>query len=165
MTAARHPRKLQIVPLLCLTLAALGGWSVLPGLAGTTERIVVDAHSGLAINGFDPVAYFTDSAALMGRSTFEASFANVTWRFRNEGNRAAFLDHPEIYTPHFGGYDPVAVARGVGVAGNPRYWLVSGKRLYLFYTEESRALFVAGEAELSATADREWPKVQFTLSP
>ena len=57
---------------------------------------------------------------------FEASQAGAVWRFRNEGNRASFVAHPEIYGPQFGGYDPIDVARGVTVAGNPRFWLIVG---------------------------------------
>ena len=52
--------------------------------------------------------------------------AGAVWRFRNEGNRASFVAHPEIYGPQFGGYDPVDLARGVTVAGNPWFWLDSG---------------------------------------
>ena len=91
---------------LCLDLTAL---------AATTERVVVNRYSGLAIEGFDPVAYFTDSAAVRGVADFEAAEAGAVWRFRNEGNRASFVAHPEVYGPQFGGYDPVDLGRGVTV--------------------------------------------------
>ena len=74
-------------------------------------------HTGLAISGFDPVAYFTDGKPVFGRPDLELSLGGAVWRFRNVGNRAAFADHPEIYRPRFGGYDPVAVARGALGAG------------------------------------------------
>ena len=96
----------------------------MPVCAATTERIVVDRHSGLAISGFDPVAYFTDAVPRKGIEDHELSSAGVTWRFRNEGNMAAFVADPDIYTPQFGGYDPVAVARGVAAAGHPQLWLI-----------------------------------------
>ena len=67
----------------------------------------------------------------------------AVWRFRNEGNRAAFADHPEVYTPRFGGYDPVAIARGVSVPGHPLFWAVAGERLYLFYNDKARTEFLA----------------------
>ena len=94
--------------------------------AATTERLVVNRYSGLAIDGFDPVAYFTDARPVVGQPGFEVSEAGAVWRFRNEGNRAFFIAHPEIYGPQFGGYDPVDVARGIAFAGNPQFWLVSG---------------------------------------
>src|SRR5438309_6498780 len=90
----------------------------LPARAATTERVVVNRYTGLAIEGFDPVAYFVDSRPVLGLPQFEASEAGAVWRFRNEGNRASFVAHPDIYGPQFGGYDPVDLARGVTVAGN-----------------------------------------------
>ena len=91
----------------------------LSALAATTERVVVNHYSGLAIEGFDPVAYFTDSIAVQGVVDFEASESGAVWRFRNEGNRAAFHDRPDVYMPLFGGYDIIAVARGAPVPGSP----------------------------------------------
>ena len=88
-------------------IAATGGPSRVE--AATGELVVVDRHTGLAISGFDPVAYFIDTPS-PGRGEFEATFAGAVWRFRNAGNRAAFVADPEVYMPRFGGYDPVAVA-------------------------------------------------------
>ena len=102
-----------------------------------TTGIVVNALTGLAISGFDPVAYFVDAKPKMGRPDMELRLDGAVWRFQNEGNRAAFADHPEVYTPRFGGYDPVAIARGVSVPGHPLFWAVTGERLYLFYQRRS----------------------------
>ena len=68
------------------------------------------------------MAYFTDAAPRLGSSDFELSFAGVVWRFHNEGNRAAFIANPEVYMPRFGGYDPVAVARGASAPGHAELW-------------------------------------------
>jgi hypothetical protein len=140
------------------------------GLAGpigaaTTEKVVVDRNSGLAILGFDPVAYFTDAKALPGKDEFEQALAGVVWRFRSEGNRAAFLADPDVYRPRFGGYDPVGVARGVAVAGNPLLWAISDQRLYLFYTAETRKEFASDPVRTLATADKSWPYVHRMIVP
>ncbi|MBU6464886.1 MAG: hypothetical protein KGK01_15950 [Bradyrhizobium sp.] len=132
--------------------------------ASTTERVVVNRFSGLAIEGFDPVAYFTDGEAEVGREQFEASEAGAVWRFRNEGNRASFVAHPDIYGPQFGGYDPMDLARGVTVAGNPRFWLVSGERLYLFNREETRAAFALDPSRVLRRATYRWPGIEQTLA-
>ena len=130
--------------------------------AATTERVIVNRYTGLAIEGYDPVAYFTDARPVLGLPEFEAAQAGAVWRFRNEGNRASFVAHPEIYGPQFGGYDPVDLARGVTFAGNPRFWLVSGQRLYLFGREENRDAFAADPAARSArsqsSAGRSWSR-------
>ena len=147
--------------LACLCLVVSDG---LPAHASTTERVVVNRFSGLAIEGFDPVAYFVDGAAEVGSEDFEAPQDGAVWRFRNQGNRASFLAHPEIYGPQFGGYDPVDLARGVTVAGSPRFWLVSGQRLYLFSREESRGAFAADTVRLLRSATQRWPAIMQTLA-
>jgi hypothetical protein len=131
----------------------------------TSERIVIDLNSGLAISGFDPVAYFTDGAALPGKGALEQVVAGAAWRFRNEGNRAAFVADPDIYMPRFGGHDPIALARGRAVAGNPLVWLISGERLYLFYTPEARDQFAGNPAATAAAAELQWPAVRRLLVP
>ena len=132
--------------------------------ASTTERVVVNRFSGLAIEGFDPVAYFADARPVQGLPQFEASDSGAVWRFRNASNRASFVAHPDIYGPQFGGYDPIDLARGVTVAGNPRFWLVSGQRLYLFNREETRAAFVADPSKVLRSATQRWPGIQQSLA-
>ena len=145
------------------TLAALAGFPS-TAEAQTTERVIVNRYTGLAIEGYDPVAYFADARAELGRQDFEASQAGAVWRFRNEGNRASFIAHPEIYGPVFGGYDPVDVARGVTYAGNPRFWLIAGQRLYLFGREENRDAFAVDPAGILRKAKARWPALEQDLA-
>jgi hypothetical protein len=135
-----------------------------PADAATTERVIVNRYSGLAIEGYDPVAYFVDARPSVGLADFEASEAGAVWRFRNEGNRANFVAHPDIYGPQFGGYDPVDVARGVTFAGNPRFWLVSGQRLYLFGREENRDVFAVDPGAVLRNASVRWPGLEQNLA-
>jgi hypothetical protein len=149
--------------------ALLAGFFACPGSdltaqAATTERVVVNRYSGLAIEGFDPVAYFTDSRATPGVVDFEARELGAVWRFRNEGNRASFVAHPEVYGPQFGGYDPVDLGRGVTYAGNPRFWVVAGDRLYLFGREENRDAFAADPRHFLKDASARWPAIEQNLA-
>lgn len=162
MTAARNLRKAFYVPVVAALLVLL---TLTRPPADPVERIAVDLHTGLAIAGFDPVAYFVEAQAMPGKGEFEYAFSGAVWRFRNEGNQAAFVDNPDVYMPRFGGYDPVAVARDVGVAGNPRLWLIVEDRLYLFYSPEARTAFAANFKTIVEAAARNWPAVQSTLSP
>lgn len=167
MTARRQERKGFGLRFACLAVLAVG-W-LLPshpaaGAAATTERVVVNRYSGLAIDGFDPVAYFTDAEAARGAPDMEAAQGGVIWRFRSQANRAAFLAHPEVYGPQFGGYDPVDVARGRAVAGRPQLWLIAGQRLYLFSREDSRRAFAADPAAILKRARDRWPALTATLS-
>ena len=132
--------------------------------ATTTERVVANRFSGLAIDGFDPVAYFVDRHPVLGLPDFEAAEAGAIWRFHNEGNRAFFVVHPEIYGPQFGGYDPTEVARGVTFAGNPRFWAIAGERLYLFGLEANRDAFAADPQRYLQQAQARWPQLEQGLA-
>jgi hypothetical protein len=157
MTAPRHQRKSPLLFQLLLGIALVGGIFPPPGLwAATDNQLAVNPGTGLAISGFDPVAYFTEDKALFGRPEFEFNLDGVVWRFSNEGNRGAFAGHPEIYAPRFGGYDAVAIGLGRSVPGHPLIWVVVGQRLYLFYSEETRAAFRADAGRIIDTAERKW---------
>ena len=149
--------------------ASLAGFLVLAcpeftARASTTERVVVNRFSGIAIEGFDPVAYFVQGRAVLGREDFEAADAGAVWRFHNEGNRDFFVAHPEIYSPQFGGYDPIDVARGVAFASNPRFWVIAGQRLYLFGLETNRDAFAANPDRFLKEANVRWLTVQEDLA-
>ena len=127
--------------------------------AATTERVVVDGRTGLAIYGFDPVAYFTNAGAAIGREELELPYGGAIWRFRNLGNRTAFAQNPNIYMPQYGGYDPVVLARGTATPGHPHLWVVAGDRLFLFHTREARDRFAADPQQAIAAASAHWPDV------
>src|SRR5262249_10116544 len=100
--AAQHQERYRWDPqivLLAFLAAICAVWAGFEARATTTERVVVNRFSGFAIEGFDPVAYFVDGRAEQGLPDFEATEAGAVWRFRNEGNRASFVAHPEVYGP------------------------------------------------------------------
>ena len=153
---------MALIALLAAIFALIGPDRTAQG--ATTQRIVVNRYSGLAIEGFDPVAYFTNSRAIRGLPDFEAADAGAVWRFHNASNRDAFAAHPEIYGPQFGGYDPIEIARGIAYAGNPNFFVVTGQRLYLFAREESRNAFAANPARFLKDAKARWPSLVKTLA-
>ena len=164
MTTARQERKIcRGLGLIAAVLVPLAAWDGPAGGAATTELVVVNRHTGLAIDGFDPVSYFTEGSPLPGRPELELRAAGAIWRFRNEGNRAAFAASPEIYAPQFGGYDPISVGHGASAQGHPSLWVITGQRLYLFYSEQARAAFASNPEEAIAAAERHWPAVMRTL--
>jgi YHS domain-containing protein len=82
---------------------SLAPFGPLAARAATDNQLAVNVTTGLAISGFDPVAYFTEGKALFGRPEFELNLDGAVWRFSNEGNRGAFAKNPEVYGPRFGG--------------------------------------------------------------
>jgi len=164
----------QFLRPLLLTLAVTGlyaGIAVVIGMTGdesraaTTERVVTDRLTGLAIYGYDPVAYFTENEPREGAAAFELSWAGATWRFSNEGNRDAFMQDPSVYEPRYGGYDPIAIGNGVPTPGHPGVWLVHNQRLYVFHSETNRALFMSSAAEAIQRAEGRWAQVKAQLVP
>lgn len=172
MTIPRQERKPVRKPLLRRDLV-IGGAALLAaqcaapfaGYAAPTGIIVTDERSGLAIYGFDPVAYFTAAVAEPGRPEFEWRYAGAVWRFRNPGNRSAFAANAEVYMPRYGGHDPISVGRGTSAAGHPQLWLISGQRLYLFHHEDARRAFAENPDRTIEAAERHWPAVLGTLVP
>jgi hypothetical protein len=166
MTPARQERKSRCFR--AFLTAFLGTWT-LGGLiatatgAATTEWVVVNRYTGLAIDGFDPVAHLVDATPKQGRAGLELRSGGATWRFQNEGNRSVFAGAPEIYAPRFGGHDPMAVARGAATPGHPELWLIAEQRLYLFYSAEARAAFACNPENAVEAAERNWPEMQPTL--
>jgi hypothetical protein len=149
--------------------AMLAGAPASAGASGAaapiSERTALDRQTGLAIYGYDPVAYFTEAEARRGRLDYEHFTEGATWRFRNAGNRAAFMDRPDVYLPRFGGHDPSSIARGVAVPGHPELWLIHSGRLYLFANAAGRVAFKANPDQMSAAAESEWPEVRERLTP
>ncbi len=141
-------------------LLQIGGHAA---LAAFTERVVVDRNTGLAIGGYDPVAYFTDGSAIAGQEAFEVSLGGAVWRFCNEANKAFFLASPDIYAPQFGGYDPVDLVRGNIVAGRAQIFLIAERRLYLFNHVDNRDKFAAAPQRFARKAADHWPALRDTL--
>jgi hypothetical protein len=131
--------------------------------AASTERVVTNHHTGLAIDGYDPVGYFIQSRPVAGKAGIETYQGGAIWRFFDERDRQIFLSAPDIYGPQFGGYDPVDLAHGRIVAGQPVLWLISGQRLYLFSRIENRDAFAADPSSVAEAADK-WPVLSQSLA-
>lgn len=121
--------------------------------------IVVDTLTGLAIAGFDPVAYQSTGTAREGLPQYEAKIAGVVWRFVNAGNRQIFQSQSDVYVPRFGGHDPVAVTNGFIAAGDPSLFVIAENRLYLFQSPENLAVFRADAGRIMARAQHLWPRL------
>lgn len=165
---ARHvPLLLGVVAVLALGDSALsapaGLPSGLPELPLLSEATPHDVQSGLALRGYDPVAYRLEGRAVAGNRAYEIVHQGTVWRFLSAANRAAFQDAPEIYAPAFSGYDASAVAQGHAVDIDPREFAIVGSRLFLFRTAENRKRFLA-DPDLQHRADGQWSSVAQSLS-
>ena len=112
---------------------------------------------GLAIRGYDPVAYQIEGRPVEGRGEHALKWRGATWRFASASNRERFEAEPERYAPRYGGYCAYAVANGYTASVDPDAWKIVDGRLYLNYSRSIQAEWekdVAGHIE---RADRNWP--------
>jgi YHS domain-containing protein len=86
----------------------------------------------LAIQGYDPVAYFIDGRPIRGTPDFEYQWDEHTYRFASAQHRELFKADPVRYAPQFGNYCAMALALNKIVKANPENWLISDNKLYVF---------------------------------
>lgn len=137
---------------LALTLSL--GTTLLAAQAVNTDK------SGVAISGYDPVAYFTQTKALKGSAAITAVHGAATYYFVSTANREAFLANPEKYAPVYGGYCAYGVAHGHKVNIDPEAFRVVNDRLYLNYSKGVQQKWLADIPGNIATADSNWPKLK-----
>jgi len=155
---------------IALGAAALSLWiglAVPPAFALSSTvvtSIVTNPLTGIAIDGYDPVSYFTESEPKIGVPEYEFQWAGVPWYFSSAANREIFIRNPEVYAPQFGGHCGMSMARGYLSDGNSRIYLVAGQRLYFFYSNANRDAFLLAPQTALDQAKAAWPKLSQDLS-
>ena len=119
----------------------------------------VYATGGVAINGFDPVAYFTQSKPVKGSSDFTTDYDGATWQLASAANRDAFAADPKGFAPQYGGYCAYAVSRGSTAKTSPNAWTIHEGKLYLNLNRAVRAIWSRDVPGNIAKGDANWPSV------
>ncbi len=108
----------------------------------TATRPAVAAESvPLAIKGYDPVAYFTVGRPVEGLPTFEYEWDELRYRFSREENLKLFKADPVRYAPQFANFCAMALTNGELIEADPKNWLISDGKLYVFGKSIGPALF------------------------
>ena len=117
----------------------------------------------LAINGYDPVAYFTQSKAIEGSKTYTLVYEGITYYFSNPQNKELFKANPTHYEPQYGGWCAYAMgANGEKVEVDPETFKITNDKLYLFYNKyftNTLKSWNKNESSLKAKADANWQNV------
>jgi hypothetical protein len=113
--------------------------------------------NGVAIRGYDPVAYFTDSKPTKGDPKFTQSWGGATWQFASAAHRDLFARSPEKYAPQYGGYCAYAVSEGHTAEIDPNAWKVVNGKLYLNYSLDVREKWLKEQTARIVKADQNWP--------
>lgn len=109
-----------------------------------------------ALGGMDPVSYGVDNAAVPGRRDLVTLWQGQAWHFASEDNRSTFESNPRAYAPGLNGLCVVALSEGRPEPGNPRYFVVIGKRTYFMRSEAARQKFLADPQRVLRSAEARW---------
>lgn len=134
-----------------VTLLATGRFAV----AGKVNA----GGDSVAIEGYDPVAYFTVGEPVEGSDAFTATYDGAIWRFASAENRAAFRADPEKYVPQYGGFCAYAVAHGATAPIDPQAFTVFEGKLFLNYSDHVRAQWRNDASVFISKADANWPEL------
>lgn len=142
--------------LLASAAAPVGLALAKPALAKTPE---VFASGGVAINGYDPVAYFKEETHVRGSADFVTSWKGVEWRFASAENLADFTADPDAFAPQYGGYCAYAVSQGYTAKTDPDAWTIYDGKLYLNFNKSVRRRWLKDVPGNIAKGDANWPAV------
>jgi hypothetical protein len=116
--------------------------------------------AGIAINGYDPVAYFTDSMPVLGNEEFTFTWKDADWRFASRQHLDLFRSDPEKYSPQFGGYCAYGMFEGHKATTEPGTWTIVDGKLYLNYNMNVRDLWRGDIPGHIRIANENWPEVK-----
>jgi YHS domain-containing protein len=120
-------------------------------------------EGNIAIDGYDPVAYFKTNKAVKGKKDHALSYQGVVYYFSSAENKEEFKKNPAHYEPEYGGWCAYAMGeKGEKVSIDPGTFKILGNRLYLFYNKyfnNTLKSWNKDEARLKNSADINWKKI------
>lgn len=128
--------------------------SALPAFAAK-----MNLSDGVAIQGYDPVAYVTQSAAVEGDAGITAEYDGATYQFASAANRDAFVANPAKFAPQYGGFCAYAVSQGYTAPIDPQAFSVVDDKLYLNFSKGVRSRWSKDIPGNITKGDSNWPKL------
>jgi len=150
-------RRLSSALLLSVSLFSLSATAAEP--INTLEKkglISGFESSGVAIRGYDTVAYFTQGKPVEGSTEFTTEWEGASWRFSSQEHLDLFTASPEDYAPQYGGYCAYGVAKDGLVKIEPENWSIIDDKLYLNFNDKVQGLWEADIAGFISAADRKF---------
>ena len=142
------------IRLVMLTAAVL--W--ISGFTGTLAGDYFE-RDGVAIDGYDPVAYITEQKPVKGSPEFQSVHRGSTFQFASAAHRDVFAAEPDKYAPQYGGYCAYGMAKGYKAKIDPAAFSVIRGTLYLNYSDAVRSRWLSDVSGYIQQADANWPVV------
>lgn len=134
--------------------------SVAMATSALAAGVDINASStGLAMQGYDPVAYFTDGAPTKGSYKITSIYNDATYRFASEEHKAAFEKNPEAYVPAYGGYCAFGTAMGFKFDGDPNHWKIVDNTLYLNLSQDIQDRWEGDIPNFIQNANANWTDI------
>jgi len=112
---------------------------------------------GVAVKGYDVVAYFTQSKPVKGTQQFTHQWNGATWQFASAADRDLFAADPAKYAPQYGGYCAYGVSQNHAVPIDPEAWRIIEGKLYLNYSKSVQKTWLEDPPKRIEEANRNWP--------
>ena len=130
---------------------------LISSLSFAADPVHTGLFSDVAIDGYDAVAYFTESKPVKGLKQHTLDWNGVEWRFASSENKTLFQQNPEKYAPQYGGYCAFAVAHNSLAAGDPQKWHIENGKLYLNLNAGIQQKWLSDKDAFIPLADRYFP--------
>ena len=153
------PRLVLLPALLALSLGLLAA----PGPTRADE-LIDQTLGGIAIQGYDPVAYFTEGQAIKGSVEFSYDWLGSTWQFASAEHRDRFAADPVKYAPQYGGYCASGMAGGQTSSADPKAWRIVDGKLYLMSSPGMFSSWADDAPEEIKKADAHWELLKADLT-
>ena len=119
----------------------------------------LNTEHGVAIKGYDPVAYFTVGKPTPGLAQFPTTYDGAVYRFASAANRDTFVAAPDKFLPQYGGYCAYAISWNLIADIEPDEWAIVNNKLYLNNGFFAQTLWSLDKSGNIAKGDQNWPRV------
>ena len=124
------------------------------------QKSPVYAEKGIAINGYDAVAYFTQGKPVMGTENYSYRWHDALWYFSSKQNLDSFSHNPEKYAPQFGGYCAYGVSEGHKAPTQHDAWTIVDGKLYFNYNKEVLDIWKKNMQQRIQDAEKNWVDIK-----
>ncbi len=121
------------------------------------QSIKYSGKNGVAIKGYDPVAYFNQQNAVEGNDKYTTEWSGSKWKFVSQNNLDSFKTAPEKYVPQYGGFCAYGASENHLSPTDPKAWTIASGKLYLNYNLDVKQLWIKDTASRIKAADGYWP--------
>jgi YHS domain-containing protein len=159
MSPLRLPTFAVLAAAATLSVSVLATSPAFALVGNSTSAVDTDEH-GLAMQGYDPVAYFTEGKPHAGSPQFKVEHGGATYYFASAANMKKFTANPDAYLPQYGGFCAMGTSLSRKFEGDPKVWHVVDKKLYLNVNPDVDHKWSQDVPGNLSKANENWPQIK-----